>query len=77
MVEGKKQIAILGSTGSIGTQALEVIEANPQLFEVYVLTAQNNVDLLIAQGIEQISIFTGAQLPTAELTSYLKSELKI
>ena len=35
------------------------------------------LDLLIAQGIEQIRIFTGAQLPTAELTSYLKSELKI
>ncbi|MEY2792720.1 MAG: 1-deoxy-D-xylulose 5-phosphate reductoisomerase [Bacteroidota bacterium] len=52
MVEGKKQIAILGSTGSIGTQALEVIEANPQLFEVYVLTAQNNVDLLIAQALK-------------------------
>lgn len=46
----KKNIAILGSTGSIGTQALEVIEANPSLFEVYALTAGNNVDLLITQA---------------------------
>jgi len=46
----RKQIAILGSTGSIGTQALEVIDANDTLFEVYALTANNNVDLLIAQA---------------------------
>jgi 1-deoxy-D-xylulose-5-phosphate reductoisomerase len=44
-----KNIAILGSTGSIGTQALEVIEGNAQLFKAYVLTAQNNAELLIAQ----------------------------
>ncbi|MCR9062587.1 MAG: 1-deoxy-D-xylulose-5-phosphate reductoisomerase [Cytophagales bacterium] len=48
----KRRIAILGSTGSIGTQALEVIEANPDLFEVEVLTAQNNADLLIQQAIK-------------------------
>ncbi|OAQ39942.1 1-deoxy-D-xylulose-5-phosphate reductoisomerase [Pedobacter psychrophilus] len=47
-----KNIAILGSTGSIGTQALEVIEANPALFQVSVLTAQSNVDLLIAQALK-------------------------
>nr|WP_245989021.1 1-deoxy-D-xylulose-5-phosphate reductoisomerase [Pelobium manganitolerans] len=47
-----KHIAILGSTGSIGTQALEVIEANPQLFAVSVLTAQSNVDLLIRQALK-------------------------
>ncbi|MCL3782347.1 1-deoxy-D-xylulose-5-phosphate reductoisomerase [Prolixibacteraceae bacterium JC049] len=46
----KKRIAILGSTGSIGTQAIEVIEANPDRFEVEILTANNNVDLLIAQA---------------------------
>jgi 1-deoxy-D-xylulose-5-phosphate reductoisomerase len=46
----KKRIAILGSTGSIGTQALQVIEAYPEAFEVEVLTAQNNVELLIAQA---------------------------
>ncbi len=45
-----KHIAILGSTGSIGTQTLEVVEANPDLFVVDVLTANNNVDLLIAQA---------------------------
>lgn len=48
----KKHIAILGSTGSIGTQALEVVKANPDKFEVEVLTAQNNADLLIRQAIE-------------------------
>lgn len=48
----KRNIAILGSTGSIGTQALEVIEANPDLFCVEVLTAQNNADLLIEQAIK-------------------------
>ena len=47
-----KNIAILGSTGSIGTQALEVIEANPQLFQVEVLTANNNAQLLIEQAIK-------------------------
>jgi 1-deoxy-D-xylulose-5-phosphate reductoisomerase len=46
----KKRIAILGSTGSIGTQALDVIAAYPEAFEVEVLTAQNNIDLLIAQA---------------------------
>ena len=46
----KKQLAILGSTGSIGTQALEVISEHSDLFEVYALTANNNVDLLIVQA---------------------------
>ncbi len=46
----KKGIAILGSTGSIGTQALEVIRAHPSLFQVEVLTAHNNVSLLIEQS---------------------------
>lgn len=46
----KKNIAILGSTGSIGTQALEVMEANPEIFSVSVLTAQENADLLIEQA---------------------------
>ena len=39
----KQVLAILGSTGSIGTQTLEVVAANPDLFEVYALTANNNV----------------------------------
>lgn len=46
----KKQIAILGSTGSIGTQALQVIAEHPDLYEVYALTANNRVDELIVQA---------------------------
>jgi len=48
----KKRIAIFGSTGSIGTQALEVIRANTDLFEVEILTAQTNDTLLISQALE-------------------------
>ncbi|MBP6432869.1 MAG: 1-deoxy-D-xylulose-5-phosphate reductoisomerase, partial [Ferruginibacter sp.] len=48
----KKRIAIFGSTGSIGTQALEVIKANPTLFEAEILTAQTNDELLIKQALE-------------------------
>lgn len=47
-----KNICILGSTGSIGTQSLDVIRQYPDLFNVTVLTAQNNADLLIHQAIE-------------------------
>ena len=47
----KKSIAILGSTGSIGKQALDVIAAHPEDFEVEVLTAQDNSDLLIRQAL--------------------------
>jgi 1-deoxy-D-xylulose-5-phosphate reductoisomerase len=50
MEEQKKRIAILGSTGSIGTQALDVVQSHPHYFEVEVLTAQNNSDLLIEQA---------------------------
>ena len=50
MEKKKKQIAILGSTGSIGTQALEVINEHSDLFEVEVLTANNNSALLIEQA---------------------------
>lgn len=46
----KRQLAILGSTGSIGTQALEVVNEHSDLFEVYALTANNQVDLLINQA---------------------------
>ena len=46
----KRKICILGSTGSIGTQALQVIEEHSDLFEAYVLTAGNNADLLIEQA---------------------------
>ncbi|TVR38798.1 MAG: 1-deoxy-D-xylulose-5-phosphate reductoisomerase [Bacteroidia bacterium] len=47
-----KHIAILGSTGSIGQQTLQVIKSNKQLYRVAVLTAQNNADLLISQALE-------------------------
>ena len=48
----KKKIALFGSTGSIGTQAIEVIRANPILFEVEILTAQSNHERLISQALE-------------------------
>lgn len=48
----KKRIAIFGSTGSIGTQALDVIRANTSMFEVEILTAQTNDELLITQAME-------------------------
>lgn len=47
----RRHVAILGSTGSIGTQALDVIAQHPDLFEVELLTANNNVDLLIEQAL--------------------------
>ncbi len=48
----KKKIAVLGSTGSIGTQVLEVVSQNPDLFQIEVLTAHNNADLLIEQALK-------------------------
>jgi len=50
--ENIKRIAVLGSTGSIGTQALDVIKANPQHFTAEVLAAYSNADLLIKQALE-------------------------
>ena len=47
-----KNIAILGSTGSIGTQALEVVRQNPDRFRAFVLTANSNAGLLIKQALE-------------------------
>lgn len=47
-----KHLAILGSTGSIGTQALEVVDTHSEKFSVEVLTANNNVDILIAQALK-------------------------
>ena len=47
-----KNIAILGSTGSIGTQALEVIRQNPERFRAFLLTANSNAVLLIKQALE-------------------------
>lgn len=51
-MQQKKGIAILGSTGSIGTQALEVIEAHPDHFDLQVITANRSADLLIEQAIK-------------------------
>lgn len=48
----KRKLAILGSTGSIGTQALEVVRNHPECFEIYALTANNQIDLLIRQARE-------------------------
>jgi 1-deoxy-D-xylulose-5-phosphate reductoisomerase len=50
--EQKKRIAIFGSTGSVGTQALDVIRSHNNLFEVEILTAHSNADLLIEQAME-------------------------
>ncbi|MFM7218112.1 MAG: 1-deoxy-D-xylulose-5-phosphate reductoisomerase, partial [Bacteroidota bacterium] len=54
METSKRSLAILGSTGSIGTQALDVVRSQPERFTVEVLTSNNNVDLLIAQAKEFI-----------------------
>lgn len=52
MTNHTKNIAILGSTGSIGTQTLEVVRNNSNLFRAFLLTAHSNADLLISQAIE-------------------------
>ena len=64
----KKQIAILGSTGSIGTQALQVIEEHPDLYEAYALTANNQVELLA----EQARKFMPAAVVIANETKYFQ-----
>ena len=64
----KKQIAILGSTGSIGTQALQVIEEHPELYEAYALTANNQVELLA----EQARKFMPAAVVIANEAKYLQ-----
>lgn len=51
-MEGRRRIAILGSTGSIGTQTLDVIRQHPDLFEVVMLSAGSNSDLLARQAVE-------------------------
>jgi len=67
----KKQIAILGSTGSIGTQALQVIEEHSDLYEVYCLTANNRVELLAEQARRfKPAAFTGCR-PTPEVNIWL------
>jgi len=51
LTDKKKNIAILGSTGSVGTQTLEVVKGNPELFHAFLLTANSNADLLIQQAV--------------------------
>ncbi|MBK7346959.1 MAG: 1-deoxy-D-xylulose-5-phosphate reductoisomerase [Chitinophagaceae bacterium] len=51
-MHAKKRIAVFGSTGSIGTQALDVVRSHPELFEVTILTAQTNDELLLQQAME-------------------------
>ena len=64
----KRGIAILGSTGSIGTQALEVIQSYPDLFDLQVITAGNNADLLI----EQARKFNPNMVVIVDETQYIK-----
>lgn len=76
----KKRIAILGSTGSIGTQALEVIAANPHIFEVEVLTAQNNADLLIEQSLQfqpNVVVIANENLYTKVKDALAKQPIKV
>ena len=51
-MERKRRLAILGSTGSIGRQTLDVVRQHPDLFEVELLTANNSSDLLVSQAVE-------------------------
>jgi len=62
----KKNIAILGSTGSVGTQTLEVIRGNTDIFSVFMLTANSNADLLIIQALE----FTPEYIIICDETKY-------
>ncbi|MFM7667870.1 MAG: 1-deoxy-D-xylulose-5-phosphate reductoisomerase [Bacteroidota bacterium] len=72
----KKGIAILGSTGSIGTQALEVIESYPDYFSLEVLTAGKNVDLLIEQArkLQPNSVVIGDETLYLQLKEALANE---
>ena len=63
---GKRRIAILGSTGSIGTQTLDVIRRHPDMFEVELISARRNVDLLTKQAIE----FDAANVVICEESKY-------
>ncbi len=69
----KKTIAVLGSTGSIGKQALEIVQANPDRLQVEVLTAQNNADLLIEQA---IAFEPNAVVVGEEKYAYVKDALQ-
>ena len=68
-----KRIAIFGSTGSIGTQALEVIAANPDKFSADVLTCNGNDELLIQQALQ----FNPNIVVIGDETKYTKSKRSI
>lgn len=75
-----KNIAILGSTGSIGTQTLEVIKGNSNLFRAFLLTAHSNAGLLISQAIEFVPAYaiicdTGKYLQVKEALAHLPIEV--
>ena len=72
----KKRIAIFGSTGSIGTQALEVIRAHADMFEVEILTAQTNAALLIKQSLEFVpnAVVIGDETKYKEVNEALSSK---
>jgi len=70
----RKNIAILGSTGSIGTQALEVISEQPDMFQVEVLTANKNSELLIKQAIKHKP--NAVVIVDDKKYSYVNSKLK-
>lgn len=72
----RKKIAILGSTGSIGTQALDVIREHRDYFEVEVLTAQNNAEILIKQALEfkPNAVVIGAEEKYGEVADILQNK---
>jgi len=74
--DNKRRIAIFGSTGSIGTQALEVIDANPDLFAVEILTAQTNDKLLVEQALKHHpnAVVIGDEKKYEEVKSALSSK---
>src|SRR5690554_3151102 len=69
----KKKIAILGSTGSIGTQTLDVVRHHPDRFAVVALTANRNVDLLVEQALAFRPKFVA--LPTEQLAEQARRRL--
>ena len=75
-MKDKKGIAILGSTGSVGTQALEVIEAYPDHFDLQVITAQSNAALLIEQArkFQPNAVVIGDESKYEEVKTALSSE---
>ncbi|HMT96359.1 MAG TPA: 1-deoxy-D-xylulose-5-phosphate reductoisomerase [Ferruginibacter sp.] len=74
-MHAKKRLAVFGSTGSIGTQALDVVRSHPGIFEVAILTAQTNDELLLQQALEfkPALVVIGDESKYAKLKSALAS----